>query len=122
MQRIPSRHLKTAIQVGLAIFVAIQGWAEPGGDQTPFKEGFQWKVSRPLVVAQSRPGDDIHSIKDPTIVFYEGRWHLFARSGPYSIRIPLLAQCGRPATSGFTFEEIQARGPHPDDIGKLLPA
>lgn len=77
MLRKPSGLMRIAILVGPAIFVAIHGWAEPGGDQTPFKEGFKWKVSRPLISAQSRPGDDIHSIKDPSIVFYDGRWHLF---------------------------------------------
>lgn len=43
----------------------------------PFPNGFQWTVSKPLFAAQSRPNDDIHSIKDPTVVFYDGRWHLF---------------------------------------------
>ncbi len=43
----------------------------------PFSSGFQWIVGKPLFSAQSRPGDDIHSIKDPTIVFHNGRWHLF---------------------------------------------
>jgi hypothetical protein len=69
--------MKTAIPVSLVFFAAIRVSAAPARDQTPFKEGFQWKVSRPLIAAQSRPGDDIHSIKDPTVVFYEGRWHLF---------------------------------------------
>ncbi len=39
--------------------------------------GFQWRVSRPLVETLQRPGDVLYSIKDPSVVCYEGRWHLF---------------------------------------------
>ncbi len=38
---------------------------------------FDWTVSPPLVRPVQRPGDLTYSIKDPTIVRYNGRWHLF---------------------------------------------
>lgn len=38
---------------------------------------FQWRVSRPLVEPLQRPGDLCYSVKDPSIVYYGGAWHLF---------------------------------------------
>jgi hypothetical protein len=38
---------------------------------------FQWTVSEPLVVPAERLDDPCYSIKDPSVVFYQGRWHLF---------------------------------------------
>ena len=39
---------------------------------------FRWTVGPPLVSPADRPDDPCHAIKDPSIVFQEGRWHLFA--------------------------------------------
>lgn len=38
---------------------------------------FKWKVTPPLVSPAKRPGDLCYSVKDPTIVRYKGKWHLF---------------------------------------------
>jgi len=38
---------------------------------------FRWRVSQPLVTPLERPGDTCYSVKDPSIVHYQGRWHLF---------------------------------------------
>ncbi len=38
---------------------------------------FQWTVGEPLVAPVERPSDPCCSVKDPTIVRYGGRWHLF---------------------------------------------
>ena len=38
---------------------------------------FQWRVSRPLVEPPRRPGDLRYSVKDPSVVYYQGRLHLF---------------------------------------------
>jgi hypothetical protein len=44
----------------------------------PFTTGeFKWKSSHPLVAPAVRPDDPCDSIKDPTVVFHEGKWHLF---------------------------------------------
>lgn len=38
---------------------------------------FKWTISSPLVSPVDRPADTVYSVKDPTVVYYEGRWHLF---------------------------------------------
>jgi hypothetical protein len=38
---------------------------------------FRWSVGAPLVSPANRPADPCRSIKDPSIVYYDGRWHLF---------------------------------------------
>lgn len=48
---------------------------------TPFDNGqFSWTTTGPLI--DSGPGrnasDPVISIKDPTVVFHDGRWHVFA--------------------------------------------
>ena len=53
--------------------------AEP---KPPQSEGllagrFAWTVGAPLVAPVERPEDPCHAIKDPTIVRYKDRWHLF---------------------------------------------
>jgi glycosyl hydrolase family 62 len=37
----------------------------------------RWTVSRPLVGPVDHGGDRCYSIKDPSVVRYDGRWHLF---------------------------------------------
>ncbi len=59
-------------------FLALGALAQ---DSDPFKTGqFGWKASAPLidVGAGKEAPDPVISIKDPTVVFYEGRWHVFA--------------------------------------------
>jgi hypothetical protein len=38
---------------------------------------FQWKMSGPLLAPADRPEDPCYSVKDPSVVFYQGRWHVF---------------------------------------------
>src|SRR5262245_28453748 len=38
---------------------------------------FRWKCSAPLVEPVTRPEDPCRSIKDPSLVRYDGRWHVF---------------------------------------------
>lgn len=38
---------------------------------------FSWRLSAPLVEPLDRPGDPCFSVKDPSVVYAEGRWHLF---------------------------------------------
>jgi hypothetical protein len=73
------KRMKRFFMIPSTVLLMIAG-ADLGASTTPdnpFPNGFEWKVSPPLFSAQSRPNDDIHSIKDPTVVFYDGRWHLF---------------------------------------------
>jgi hypothetical protein len=39
---------------------------------------FQWEISAPLVAPLDRPGDRCYSVKDPSVVHHDGRWHVFA--------------------------------------------
>ncbi len=38
---------------------------------------FRWSIGPPLVSPAESPDDAYYSVKDPSIVFHEGRWHLF---------------------------------------------
>lgn len=38
---------------------------------------FQWTISQPLLAPADRPEDPCYSVKDPSVVFHQGRWHLF---------------------------------------------
>ena len=42
-----------------------------------FDGGFRWKSSGPLVSPADRPSDPCVSVKDPTVVWHDGQWHLF---------------------------------------------
>lgn len=39
---------------------------------------YRWTVSPPLLGPAARPEDPCHALKDPTLVFHQGKWHLFA--------------------------------------------
>ena len=38
---------------------------------------FQWSSSPPLLRPARRRGDPCHAVKDPTVVRFRGRWHMF---------------------------------------------
>ncbi len=38
---------------------------------------FKWMVTSPLVHLGEYPGEFLYSVKDPSIVYYQGKWHLF---------------------------------------------
>jgi len=38
---------------------------------------FAWKASEPLLSPDAKTADPQVSVKDPTVVFHDGRWHLF---------------------------------------------
>jgi hypothetical protein len=38
---------------------------------------FRWNVGRPVLSPAIRPDDPCYSVKDPTVVRYDNRWHLF---------------------------------------------
>jgi hypothetical protein len=38
---------------------------------------YRWVLSAPVIAPAGRPDDPCHAIKDPTVVFHDGRWHLF---------------------------------------------
>jgi hypothetical protein len=54
---------------------------------------YRWTLSPPLIAPADRPDDPCHAVKDPSIVFHDGKWHLFAtiRSQKRTHRIEYLA-------------------------------
>src|SRR5262249_28285315 len=41
------------------------------------EQRFRWTVSPPLVSPAQHPGDRCFGVKDPSVVFFADRWHLF---------------------------------------------
>jgi hypothetical protein len=71
---------------------------------------FQWTVSQPLLGPLQRPDALTYAIKDPSIVFHEGRWHLFC-----SVRSSkLYAQM-----EYLTFEDLKDPQPSKREILKV---
>ncbi len=57
----------------LAMVLAFSGAAESAG----LGDSFNWKTTAPLLAPVSGGADFYHSVKDPSVVFHEGRWHVF---------------------------------------------
>src|SRR4051812_4920570 len=71
---------------------------------------FAWKASSCLIFPSRGDGENIRGIKEPTVVFYQGKWHLFAtaRSDKPSHQIAYLS-----------FEDWNAADKAPRTILKL---
>ncbi len=41
------------------------------------EDAFSWKVSAPLLAPATSDTDFCYSVKDPSVVFHDGRWHVF---------------------------------------------
>ncbi|MFO1499254.1 MAG: hypothetical protein U1G07_12810 [Verrucomicrobiota bacterium] len=39
---------------------------------------FKWLLPSPVLSPADRPNDPCYSVKDPSVVYFEGRWHLFS--------------------------------------------
>ncbi len=53
---------------------------QPGGDQMPAwltTGDLRWTCSQPVLSPDQRPDDPAYSVKDPTVVRYDDRWHVF---------------------------------------------
>jgi len=57
----------------LVLAALAAGAPPPGAVQPPAA----WTLSPPLLVPAERPDDPCVSVKDPSMVFHEGRWHVF---------------------------------------------
>src|SRR5688572_27099517 len=68
----------------LAIMVVLSGLRQPATSSADEAESswergtFQWTAGRPLICPAKRVEDPCHAIKDPTVVFHGGKWHVFA--------------------------------------------
>jgi len=45
--------------------------------EEPLKLPQQWVYSAPLIAPEERDNEPSHAQKDPTVVYHEGRWHVF---------------------------------------------
>ncbi len=58
--------------------LALSGYSQ---DQTVNAAGFtvpeRWEYTAPLIKPEQRTEDPAHAVKDPTIVFHDGKWHVF---------------------------------------------
>src|SRR3954470_903047 len=76
--------------MGLAAALGDGPATQPGGVKPPALTGpFQWVTSAPVLRAKGDAQHPIIAIKDPSVVRYQGRWHVFASSvtkaGAYSM-------------------------------------
>jgi hypothetical protein len=69
--------LGTALVLTAAAAFAAGGKGDGAAVERILAGQFRWTVGEPLVAPVERPDDPCVSVKDPSIVFFEGRWHLF---------------------------------------------
>lgn len=82
-----TRHLG-ALLAGLALLFGIST-APSSAAATALPGSFQWKSSGALIAPKSDAGHNISAIKDPSVVYAGGKWHVFASTasstGAYSM-------------------------------------
>jgi hypothetical protein len=49
----------------------------PKTNSTTFKVPTLWEYTAPLIAPEKRQGNPSRAQKDPTVVFYDGKWHVF---------------------------------------------
>lgn len=59
------------------VLVSANVLARAADDSDPLLGGFQWRMSETLVSPRDVGGISCYSIKDPSIVRFQDRWHLF---------------------------------------------
>jgi hypothetical protein len=63
----------------LGVSVCLAADVAPGIRISNFRDGqFHWQATGPLIPAPISPDDVFYSVKDPSVVFHHGRWHVFA--------------------------------------------
>lgn len=62
---------------GCLMAAADEGAPDTPATGWPATGTFEWRASRPLVAPAQTPGEHRFSVKDPSIVFHDGRWHVF---------------------------------------------
>lgn len=73
--------MKVLIACALGL-VLVCAWCTFAADPAPgvddlLRGTFRWASSAPLVAPIARPEDPCYSVKDPSVVRYQDRWHLF---------------------------------------------
>lgn len=73
------RAIRALAVLGIGLVIAALAPCAPAADAPagPLTDGaFAWELSAPLIAPAPRPADPCHSIKDPSVVFFDSRWHL----------------------------------------------
>lgn len=90
---------QTSLLLGFAVavntFSALPAAGQKTGSEGEFRLPQQWKYAAPLIAPEKRDRDPSHAQKDPTVVFYAGKWHVFMTA-----KLP-----GRSAIEYCSFEE-----------------
>jgi hypothetical protein len=88
--------------VATALILTLTVSSSAAEDQTPADKllagRFNWTISEPLVAPAPHPTDPRHAVKDPTVVRYNGKWHVFC-----TIR----SKIHRPQIEYFSFADWQ---------------
>jgi len=69
--------LLTVLFVACLVAQPARGAGESRAVENLLAGKFNWRAGAPVVSPLQRPGEQIYSVKDPTIVRYKDRWHLF---------------------------------------------
>ena len=87
---------RTILRVAVILFVVA---ARPSAAAEPdvFKVPAMWEYSAPLIAPEKRDRDLSRAQKDPTVVFFGGKWHVFM-----TVKLP-----GRSAIEYCSFEKWQ---------------
>lgn len=75
----------------------------------PFKVPAMWEYTAPLITPEKREKEPSRAQKDPTVVFHEGRWHVFM-----TVKLP-----DRSATEYCSFERWEEADKAPRTILKI---
>lgn len=65
---------------GFASSGASVGGAPPAGDICPLPSTYSWVSTGPIISPISDATHNLVAIKDPTAVFHDGKWHMYASS------------------------------------------
>lgn len=69
-----------ALVIGIGLWCPFLVWAEVSlgvEADNPIASAIRWRSTPPLIAPAQRSDDPCHAIKDPTVVFHDGRWHVF---------------------------------------------
>jgi len=75
--------LSVALMIGLSPCAIDPAKASPQGQTNhqarteTFKVPALWECSAPLIAPEKRDTNPSRAQKDPTVVYYEGKWHVF---------------------------------------------
>ena len=70
--------LSAVVICGAALSVKpVQASASDQSGRKTFEVPRLWEYSAPVIAPEKRDRDPSHAQKDPTVVFYDGKWHVF---------------------------------------------